>query len=144
MKLLWGLVVILTLFFVVNSAPPTCYSRVLHLNKEIMESMEKLQKYQRTKHCVEVLPKMYLDIHNSCVMAKLRDVMYILENLPIPQCREKPRIIGLKRKIRSLYTIINKVCYRDLVFFTDDCDALETGESTPRHGEEQLQLLIER
>ncbi|RXM36192.1 hypothetical protein EOD39_12150 [Acipenser ruthenus] len=45
-------------------------------------------------------------------MTKLRDVMYILENLPTPQCREKPRIIGLKRKIRSLYTIINKVCYR--------------------------------
>ncbi|KAK1175262.1 cytokine-like protein 1 [Acipenser oxyrinchus oxyrinchus] len=144
MKLVWGLVVILTLFSVVNSAPPTCYSRVLTLNKEIMESLEKLQKYRRTKHCMEVLPKMYLDVHNSCVMTKLRDVMYILENLPTPQCREKPRIIGLKRKIRSLYTIINKVCYRDLVFFTDDCDALETGHSTPRQGEEQLQLLKER
>ncbi|MBN3301985.1 cytokine-like protein 1 [Amia ocellicauda] len=144
MKLGVGVLAILsTLLVLANCAPPTCYSRVLGLSKEIMDSLEKLQKYQRTKSCVEVLPKMYLDVHNSCVMPKLRDFLYMLENLTTPECRERPRIKALNRRVRSLYIIINKVCYRDLVFFTDDCDALETGESTPRHREDRLQLYQE-
>ncbi|XP_035282973.1 cytokine-like protein 1 [Anguilla anguilla] len=140
-------VVALAFFFnflwTANSAPPTCYSRVLGLSKEIMEMLEKLHQYQRTKSCVEVLPKMYLDVHNSCVMSKLRDFLYAVENLPTQYCRERPRIILLKRKVRNLYVIINRVCYRDLVFFSDDCEALDNGQSSPRYGEDTLQLLQE-
>ncbi|KAG9345498.1 hypothetical protein JZ751_008642 [Albula glossodonta] len=92
--------------------------------------------------------------------------MYAVENLPTQFCRERPRILLLKRKVRNLYIIINRVCYRvtgslwpclipysitvtpavtatDLVFFTDDCEALETGQSSPRYGEDRLQLLQE-
>ncbi|KAJ8382124.1 hypothetical protein SKAU_G00029020 [Synaphobranchus kaupii] len=140
-------VVALVFFFnflwTAKCAPPTCYSRVLGLSKEIMDMLEKLQKYHRTKSCVEVLPKMYLDVHNSCVMPKLRDFIYAAENHPTQFCRERPRIILLKRKVRNLYIIINRVCYRDLVFFSDDCEALETGQSSPRYGEDRLQLLQE-
>ncbi|XP_006629729.1 cytokine-like protein 1 [Lepisosteus oculatus] len=137
-------IVLCSLIFLANCAPPpTCYSRVLSYSKEIMKFMETLQKSYRTKSCMEALPKMYLDVHNSCIMPKLRDFLYVLENLTRPECRERPRILGLKRKIRSLYIIINKVCYRDLVFYTDDCDALVTGESTPRQGGDQLPLYEE-
>ncbi|XP_064821697.1 cytokine-like protein 1 isoform X1 [Oncorhynchus masou masou] len=142
-----------------DCAPPTCYSRVLGLSKEIMDLLEKLHNYHLTKTCVEILPKMFLDVHNSCIVTKLRDFLYVVENLPTQYCRERPRITLLKRKVNNLYTIINRICYRlkmlcmprsdcltspqDLVYFTDDCEAIETGQSTPHYGEDRLQLLVE-
>ncbi|XP_071240423.1 cytokine-like protein 1 [Salvelinus alpinus] len=126
-----------------DCAPPTCYSRVLGLSKEIMDLLEKLHNYHLTKTCVEILPTMFLDVHNSCIVTKLRDFLYVVENLPTQYCRERPRIVLLKRKVNNLYTIINRICYRDLVYFTDDCEAIETGQSNPRYGEDRLQLLVE-
>ncbi|XP_051505377.1 cytokine-like protein 1 [Myxocyprinus asiaticus] len=132
---------IVSLIWFTRCAPPTCYSRVLVLSKEIMEILDKIHKSSRTKTCAEILPKMFLDVHNSCITTKLRDFLYVLENLPIEDCREKPRIRYLKRRVQVLYTIINRVCYRDLVYFTDECVALETGNSSPRYTEDRLQLL---
>lgn len=109
---------------------------------------------------------------NSCIMPKLRDFLFVVENLPTPYCRARPRVTFLRRKVLNLYTIINRVCYRvslfcffnpnyaicvrglccisnvlfptkDLVYYTDDCEAIETGHSSPRHGEDRLQLLEE-
>jgi len=34
-------------------------------------------------------------------------------------------------------------CWQDLVFFTDDCNAIDTGHSSPHYGEDRLQLLQE-
>ncbi|XP_041929501.1 cytokine-like protein 1 isoform X1 [Alosa sapidissima] len=137
------LIVAVTYVWIAESAPPTCYSRVLGLSKEIMDTLHKLHKHHRTKDCAEVLPKLFIDVHDSCVMPKLRDFLYVVENLPTPQCRARPRVTVLQRKVRNLYTIINRVCYRDLVYFTDDCEAIETGHSSPRYGEDRLQLLEE-
>uniref|UniRef100_A0A4W5P4I0 Cytokine like 1 n=1 Tax=Hucho hucho TaxID=62062 RepID=A0A4W5P4I0_9TELE len=100
-------------------APRTCYSR---------------------KTCVEILPKMFLDVQNSCINTKLRDFLYVMENLPTQYCRERPRIVLLKRKVTNLYRIINRICYR-VLYFTDDCEAIETGQSTPHYREDRLQLL---
>ncbi|XP_066498594.1 cytokine-like protein 1 [Hoplias malabaricus] len=124
-------------------APPTCYSRVLGLSKEIMKVLNKVHETSRTKDCAEFLPKMFLDVHNSCIMSKLRDFLYMVENLPLEHCRARIRIISLKRKVRGLYVIISRVCYRDLVYLTDDCEALDTGYSRPRYDEDRLQLLEE-
>lgn len=78
----------------------------------------------------------------------------------------------LKRKIQNLYTIITRICYRvredllcsiheqivcsgdvirfvllvalqDLVFFTEDCAAIDTGHTAPYYAEDRLQLLQE-
>ncbi|XP_074847823.1 cytokine-like protein 1 [Carettochelys insculpta] len=119
MKMLLSLVVLLSVFLLVSSAPPTCYSRILSLSKEIMASFKNLQKTQPVHPCVEMLPKLYLDIHNYCVLAKLR----IFVGYPV--CQRVPQVSALKEKIRSLYTIMISFCRRDLVFLTDDCDALE-------------------
>ncbi|KAM6979678.1 cytokine-like protein 1 [Aplochiton taeniatus] len=133
----------ITYLWMAECAPPTCYSRVLGLSKEIMDLLDKLHNYHRTKTCVAALPKMFLDVHNSCIMAKLRDFLYLVENLPTQYCKDRPRIILLKRKVTNLYVIINRVCYRDLVFYSDDCEAIDTGHSVPRYGEDRLQLLQE-
>uniref|UniRef100_A0A8C2AQG3 Cytokine like 1 n=1 Tax=Cyprinus carpio TaxID=7962 RepID=A0A8C2AQG3_CYPCA len=134
---------LLALIWFTSCAPPTCYSRALELSKEIMSDLDKIHQYNRTKTCAEFLPKMFLDVHNSCIKSKLRDFLYVTENLPTEYCRERPRIRLLKRRVRILYSIITRACYRDLVFFTDDCEALETGNISPRYTEDRLEPLIE-
>ncbi|XP_067312823.1 cytokine-like protein 1 [Pseudorasbora parva] len=133
---------ILGLVWFTSCAPPTCYSRVLGLSRDIMNTLDKIHKSDRTKTCAELLPKMFLDVHNSCIRAKLRDFLYVSENLP-ESCREKPRLRLLKRRVQVLYSIISRACHRDLVFYTDDCEALETGVISPRYTEDRLQQLIE-
>ncbi|KAB5554162.1 hypothetical protein PHYPO_G00047020 [Pangasianodon hypophthalmus] len=123
--------------------PPTCYSRALQLSKEIMDVLEKTHRSPRTNECAKIFPKMFLDVHNSCVTAKLRDFLYVLENLPVEHCRVRPRIVSLKRKIQTLYYIIGRVCYRDMVYLTNDCEALDTGIKHPHYTEYTLQLLEE-
>ncbi|XP_006009617.1 cytokine-like protein 1 [Latimeria chalumnae] len=125
MRALLKVAVLFTVLAIANAVPPTCYSRVLTLSEEIMDSVKFLQRFKRTSPCVDVLPKLYLDVHNSCIMSKLRDHLYILQNLTPPKCRDFPRVTILKNKVRNLYTIMSKVCYRDVVYLSDDCDAME-------------------
>ncbi|KAM3621407.1 uncharacterized protein V6R79_010876 [Siganus canaliculatus] len=126
-----------------DCTPPTCYSRAVSLSKEVMALLDTIHTYHRTKTCAEILPTIFLDVHNSCVTTKLRDFLYVVLNHPDQNCRERPRMVLLKRKIQKLYTIITRLCYRDLVFFTDDCVAIDTGHSTPHYAEDRLQLLQE-
>ncbi|KAK9529316.1 hypothetical protein VZT92_013419 [Zoarces viviparus] len=126
-----------------DCAPLTCYSRALSLSKEVMVLLDKIHTYHRTKTCADVLPTIFLDVHNSCVTTKLRDFLYVVLNHPDQYCRERPRMVLLKRKIQNLHTIITTVCYRDLVFFTDDCEAIDTGHIRPHYAEDRLQLLQE-
>ncbi|XP_026163176.1 cytokine-like protein 1 [Mastacembelus armatus] len=126
-----------------ESAPPTCYSRALGLSKEIMVLLDKIHTSHRTKTCAEVLPPLFIDVHNQCITTKLRDFLYVVLNYPNQQCRERPRMILLKRRVQNLYTIITRICYRDLVFFTEDCEAIDTGHTKPYYAEDRLQLLQE-
>ncbi|XP_070118825.1 cytokine-like protein 1 isoform X2 [Equus przewalskii] len=100
-------------------APPTCYSRMLTLSREITADFQSLQATEPAEPCVRYLPRLYLDIHNYCVLAKLRDFA------GSPQCWRVAQVDALKDKVRKLYTIMNSFCRRDLVFLSDDCNALE-------------------
>ncbi|XP_075705187.1 LOW QUALITY PROTEIN: cytokine-like protein 1 [Rhinoderma darwinii] len=124
MKLLLSFLVLHIFFVFTSSTPPTCYSRVVTISQEITESFQKLQRILPAGRCKESLPTLYLDIHNSCVMTKMRSF------ISAPNCGRFPRVTALKKKMRNLYNIMNTVCKRDLVFFIDDCDALEHLSST--------------
>uniref|UniRef100_A0A3P9HFD5 Cytokine like 1 n=2 Tax=Oryzias TaxID=8089 RepID=A0A3P9HFD5_ORYLA len=141
-----GLVVLLCVFSCAlrsECAPPTCYSRALELSREIMTLLDRVHTSHRTKTCAEVLPTIFIDVHNACITNKLRDFLYVVLNHPSQSCREKPRMKVLKGKIQNLYNIITRICYRDLVFFTDDCEAIDTGHSRPYVAEDRLQILQE-
>ncbi|XP_039693983.1 cytokine-like protein 1 [Pteropus medius] len=103
----------------VQPAPPTCYSRMLSLSREITGDFQSLQATEPLEPCVRYLPRLYLDIHNYCVLAKLRDFV------ASPQCWRVAPVDTLRDKVRKLYTIMNSFCRRDLVFLSDDCSALE-------------------
>ncbi|XP_025742734.1 cytokine-like protein 1 [Callorhinus ursinus] len=100
-------------------APPTCYSRMLSLSREVTGDFQSLQAVKPSELCVRYLPTLYLDIHNYCVLAKLRDFV------ASSQCWRVAQVDALKDKVRKLYTIMNSFCRRDLVFLSDDCNALE-------------------
>nr|XP_021336750.1 cytokine-like protein 1 [Danio rerio] len=134
---------ILSLLWCTSCAPPTCYSRVLELSREITTILDKLHTTVRTKACAVLLPTVFLDPHNSCIRTKLRDLLYVVENLPVELCRERPRVRLLRRRTHTLLNIISRACHRDLVFFTDDCEALETGNPSARYTEDRLQRLVE-
>ncbi|NWI51852.1 CYTL1 protein, partial [Calyptomena viridis] len=119
MKKLLSLIALLSAALLASTAPPTCYSRVLSLSKEITESFKDLQTSEAVDSCVKTLPRLYLDIHNYCVLAKLRNFV------AYPRCDTVLEVNELKEKARSLYTILISYCRRDLVFLTDDCNALE-------------------
>ncbi|NXJ10757.1 CYTL1 protein, partial [Odontophorus gujanensis] len=119
-KMLLSLLALLSAALLVRAAPPTCYSRVLSLSKEITESYKELQTSKAKDPCVETLPRLYLDIHNYCVLTKLRDFV------AYPRCERVLEVSDLKEKARSLYTIMISYCRRDLAFLTDDCNALES------------------
>ncbi|NXT07062.1 CYTL1 protein, partial [Prunella fulvescens] len=119
------LLALLSAALLASAAPPTCYLRVLSLSKEITESFKELQTSKTVDACVETLPRLYLDIHNYCVLAKLRDFV------AYPGCDRVAEVNELKEKARSLYTILISYCRRDLVFLTDDCNALEIPISPP-------------
>ncbi|NWX21202.1 CYTL1 protein, partial [Aegotheles bennettii] len=120
MKMLLSLIALLSVALLASTAPPTCYSRVLSLSKEITESFKELQTSKAVDSCVQMLPRLYLDIHNYCVLAKLR------EFVAYPSCDRVLEVSDLKEKARSLYTIMISYCRRDLVFLTEDCNALES------------------
>ncbi|XP_036153682.1 cytokine-like protein 1 [Myotis yumanensis] len=103
----------------VRPAPPTCYSRMLGLSREISRDFQRLQAAEPSELCVMYLPRLYLDIHNYCVLAKLRDFV------ASPHCWRVAPVDALKDKVRKLYTIMNSFCRRDLVFLSDDCSALD-------------------
>ncbi|XP_072263241.1 cytokine-like protein 1 [Pyxicephalus adspersus] len=126
MKLLLSFLALNILFLITYSAPQTCYSRVVALSKEITVIHKILQKNLPAGPCMDSLPALHLDIHNSCVMTKLRDF------ISTPNCGRIPGVSALMKKARNLYTIMNSACKRDLVFFTNDCEALEpTPTATP-------------
>ncbi|XP_059251747.1 cytokine-like protein 1 [Mustela nigripes] len=100
-------------------APPTCYSRMLSLSREVTGDFQSLQAVEPSEPCVRYLPTLYLDIHNYCVLAKLRDFV------ASTQCWKVAQVDALKDKVRKLYIIMNSFCRRDLVFLSDDCNALE-------------------
>ncbi|XP_021410020.2 cytokine-like protein 1 [Lonchura striata] len=125
MKMLLLLTAALSAALPASAAPPTCYSRVLALSREITASFQELQASEAADSCVGTLPRLYLDIHNYCVLAKLRDFV------AYPGCDRVAEVNELKEKARSLYTILISYCRRDLVFLTDDCNALEIPISPP-------------
>ncbi|XP_004617476.2 cytokine-like protein 1 [Sorex araneus] len=105
-------------------APPTCYSRMLALSREITGLFQGLEAAEPREPCVSYLPRLYLDIHNYCVLARLRDFV------GTPHCWHVGAVDALRDRARQLYTIMTTFCRRDLVFLSDDCSALDSPPPT--------------
>ncbi|XP_006010141.1 CYTL1 domain-containing protein [Latimeria chalumnae] len=125
MALLLKLSICTFLFASVNSVPPTCYSRVVQLGEEITERTKDFQNDPTTKQCTEHFPKMYVDIHNSCSLSKMRDYLYLLENLTDRSCFENQNVQSTMHAVRQLQLILGQKCQGEIVFYSSDCTELE-------------------
>ncbi|XP_055498554.1 cytokine-like protein 1 isoform X2 [Leucoraja erinacea] len=126
-QLLFDLVLLFSTALVASAAPRTCYSRIVSMRKEINHSMENMQTPHFTKRCATKLPKLDIDIHNSCVMSKIRSYLQAAETTSRRcQITLQPTVQLIKR----LYIIMVVPCKAELVFVTDSCNALRRTSST--------------
>ncbi|XP_043560120.1 cytokine-like protein 1 [Chiloscyllium plagiosum] len=128
MLLSFDLVLLLSAAVVTHAAPPTCYSRMLSMRKEIKSNIANLEAKQFTKRCVSKLPDLHIDIHNFCVISKLRAYLQAVEKVTDRRCQNvlQPTV----QLIRRLYLIMVVPCKAELVFLTDNCSALQRKAST--------------
>ncbi|MGH0147084.1 UNVERIFIED_CONTAM: hypothetical protein FKN15_009928 [Acipenser sinensis] len=76
--------------------PPTCYTRVLNLGKEITERAQRMKKLPDT---------------NSCVMSKMRSYLSLVESLRDRICTVDKNVQDQIREVRRLYLIMAQMCH---------------------------------
>ncbi|XP_042196003.1 cytokine-like protein 1 [Callorhinchus milii] len=111
-----------SVLIVVNSAPLTCYSRVLTMRNKINNKIERLQSEPFAKRCTSQLPDLYIDVHDSCMVSKMRDYLLAVENLTDRRCQYT--LDSTVRLVRRLFIIMAKFCQAEPAFWTNKCSLL--------------------
>ncbi|XP_016410923.1 cytokine-like protein 1 [Sinocyclocheilus rhinocerous] len=105
--------------------PPTCYSKVLAMGKEITQGAAQIKTDHDTHRCTAHLPDLYIDVHNACVMSSMNSYLSLLDGLRERRCAYTRKVQSLRAVIRQLYIIMSQKCHGDLVFTRDNCEALQ-------------------
>ncbi|XP_073335065.1 cytokine-like protein 1 [Pagrus major] len=105
--------------------PPTCYSKVLSMARELTEWAADLKWGYETSYCMSHMPDLYLDVHNSCVMQKIRTYISLVEGLRQRRCAYTREVRKLGVTLRQLFIFMSEKCHGELAFTTHDCAALE-------------------
>ncbi|KAL2094800.1 hypothetical protein ACEWY4_009519 [Coilia grayii] len=109
------------------SHPPTCYSKVLDMGRDISARVADIKNDPETSYCADHMPYLYFDVHNACVMETMRSFMTMVDRMRQQRCGFTLRVRELRSKLGQLYMIIERRCHGDLVFTIDDCAALVRG-----------------
>ncbi|XP_051257192.1 CYTL1 domain-containing protein [Dicentrarchus labrax] len=105
--------------------PPTCYSKVLTMAREVTQWAAYLKRDHETSFCMAHMPDLYVDVHNSCVMYKMRTYISLVEGLRQRRCAYTREVRKLGVTMRQLFIIMSEKCHGDLAFKIHDCAALE-------------------
>ncbi|XP_030649721.1 cytokine-like protein 1 [Chanos chanos] len=105
--------------------PPTCYTKVLTMGKEISQRVVEMKTSHDTRSCTHHMPYLNIDVHNACVMHTMNSYMSMLDGLRQRRCGYSRRVQALRGMIRQLYIIMSQRCHGELVFTVDNCAALE-------------------
>ncbi|XP_044225897.1 CYTL1 domain-containing protein [Thunnus albacares] len=105
--------------------PPTCYTKVLSMARELTQWAADLKRDPETGFCMAHMPDLYLDVHNACVMYKMRTYISLVEGLRQRRCAYTRDVRKLGVTLRQLFIIMAEKCHGDLVFTIYDCAALE-------------------
>ncbi|XP_056140266.1 CYTL1 domain-containing protein [Lampris incognitus] len=105
--------------------PPTCYTKVLNMAREIAQRAAELKSNPENRTCLRHIPDLYMDIHNECVMSKMRTYVSQLEAPRVRRCSYTLEVRKLALTVRQLFIIMSQKCHGDLVFTKNDCGALE-------------------
>ncbi|XP_054482578.1 CYTL1 domain-containing protein [Anoplopoma fimbria] len=105
--------------------PPTCYTKVLSMAAELTHWAADLKRDPETTYCMAHMPFLYLDVHNACVMYKMRTYISLVEGLRDRRCAYTRDVRKFGSTLRQLFIIMSEKCHGDLVFTIFDCAALE-------------------
>ncbi|XP_055082369.1 CYTL1 domain-containing protein [Periophthalmus magnuspinnatus] len=105
--------------------PPTCYSKVLSMAREATQWAAYFKNHYETSQCMAHMPDLRLDVHNACVMYKMRTYISLLEGVRDRRCAYTRDVRRLGYTLRQLFIIMSEKCHGDLVFTIYDCAALE-------------------
>ncbi|KAM7398308.1 hypothetical protein PAMA_006290 [Pampus argenteus] len=105
--------------------PPTCYTKVLGMARELTQWAVNLKSHPETSYCMAHMPELYLDVHNSCVMHKMRTYISLVEGMRQRRCAYTRDVRKLGVTLRQLFIFMSEKCHGDLVFTIHDCAALE-------------------
>ncbi|XP_029304663.1 cytokine-like protein 1 [Cottoperca gobio] len=105
--------------------PPTCYSKVLSMARELTQWAADLKGDPETSPCMAHMPDLYLDVHNACVMYKMRTYISLVEGLRDRRCAYTREVRKFGLTLRQLFIIMSEKCHGDLVFTIYDCAVLE-------------------
>ncbi|XP_029924202.1 cytokine-like protein 1 [Myripristis murdjan] len=105
--------------------PPTCYTKVLNMARALTQQAAELKRDPETGLCMANIPDLHLDVHNACVMDKMRTYISLVEGLRERRCSYTREVRKLGGNVRQLYHIMSQRCHGDLVFTVHDCSALE-------------------
>ncbi|KAF3705609.1 Cytokine-like protein 1 Protein C17 Precursor [Channa argus] len=105
--------------------PPTCYSKVLIMARDCTHWAADLKRAPETGLCMAHMPELHLDVHNACVMYKIRDYISLVEGLRDRRCAYTRDVWKLGVTLRQLFVIMSERCHGDLVFTSYNCAALE-------------------
>ncbi|KAI4878575.1 hypothetical protein NFI96_033808 [Prochilodus magdalenae] len=122
---LLGLMMIPLVWGQLYPIPPTCYSKVLTMGREITQRAAEIKKDYDTERCAAHLPDLYIDVHNACVLFAMNSYLSLLGGLRERRCGYTRKVQALGSMIRQLRIIIFQKCHGELVFTYDNCAALE-------------------
>ncbi|XP_040908082.1 CYTL1 domain-containing protein [Toxotes jaculatrix] len=105
--------------------PPTCYTKVLTMARELTQMAAELKEDPVTSYCMAHMPNLYLDVHNGCVMHKMWTYISLVEGLRESRCAYTREVRKLGVTMMQLFIIMSEKCHGDLVFTIYDCRALE-------------------
>ncbi|XP_074529090.1 cytokine-like protein 1 [Halichoeres trimaculatus] len=105
--------------------PPTCYSKVLSMARELTGWAAHLKRSYETGYCMAQMPNLYLDVHNACVLQKIKAYISMVEELRQRRCGYTREVRYLGANLKQLYIFLSEKCRGDLVFTIYDCAALE-------------------
>ncbi|XP_024921727.1 cytokine-like protein 1 [Cynoglossus semilaevis] len=91
--------------------PPTCYSKVLNMARDLTHWAAYLKRAPETTYCMAHMPDLHLDIHNGCVMYKMRTYISLVDGLRERRCAYTRDVWRLGSNLRQLFIFMSEKCH---------------------------------
>ncbi|AWO99986.1 putative cytokine-like protein 1 [Scophthalmus maximus] len=86
---------------------------VLSMARDLTQWAADLKRDPETTFCMAHMPELYLDVHNGCVMYKMRTYISLVEGLRERRCAYTRDVWKLGVTLRQLFIFMSEKCHGD-------------------------------
>ncbi|XP_035482338.2 CYTL1 domain-containing protein isoform X2 [Scophthalmus maximus] len=86
---------------------------VLSMARDLTQWAADLKRDPETTFCMAHMPELYLDVHNGCVMYKMRTYISLVEGLRERRCAYTRDVWKLVVTLRQLFIFMSEKCHGD-------------------------------